>query len=176
MICPANDIDIETHRLSADAAFPNNPDLPLLVYRQALDSPDPQAVMQTMIDHGWEGAWRNGVFDFHHFHANAHEVLAICTGSASIQFGGPNGPVVDVQTGDVAILPAGTAHKNQGSSGDLLVVGAYPPGQSDYDMHRGDPDELSQVRAKIAQVDLPQTDPLLGSDGPLLEQWKDRAC
>jgi uncharacterized protein YjlB len=52
----------------------------------------------------------------------------------------------------------------------LLVVGAYPRGQ-DWDLRRGDPAEHDEVLANIARVALPDTDPVAGADGPLVELW-----
>jgi uncharacterized protein YjlB len=116
------------------------------------------------------GSWRNGIFDFHHFHSTAHEVLAILRGHASVQLGGPGGARFEVAAGDVLVLPAGTGHRNLGSSPDLLVAGAYPRGQS-WDLRRGDPGEHDEVLANIAAVALPATDPVLGPAGPLVELW-----
>jgi uncharacterized protein YjlB len=62
-------------------------------------------------------------------------------------------------------------HENLGSSADLLVVGAYPPGQA-VDLHKGHTHERPTVLANIAQVPLPTTDPLYGAAGPLLELWQ----
>jgi uncharacterized protein YjlB len=51
------------------------------------------------------------------------------------------------------------------------VAGAYPAGQS-WDLRRGDPGEHDEVLANIAAVALPETDPVLGPDGPLVELWR----
>jgi uncharacterized protein YjlB len=97
-------------------------------------------------------------------------VLAIVGGHASVTLGGEQGTTVEAQTGDVLVLPAGTGHCNRGSSADLLVVGAYPDGMS-WDLRRGDPAEYDEVRANIAAVPLPSTDPVGGPDGALTRLW-----
>ncbi|QDU38461.1 hypothetical protein Mal4_27880 [Maioricimonas rarisocia] len=174
----ASEPKVEAQVLQGDGAFPNNPHLPLLVYRRAIDPGGPSAAgefEEAYERNGWTGSWRNGVFAFHHFHSTAHEVLGIAAGSAKIQFGGPEGPIIEVNAGDMAILPAGTSHKRVDASDDLLVVGAYPQGQSDYDMLRGNPDETPEARERIAAVSLPEADPLFGPDGPLLEHWQKSA-
>ena len=165
---------IESHRLAASTGFPNNPVLPLLVYRQAIPHERPDTareVEQRLEANGWSGAWRNGVYAYHHFHSNAHELLAVCAGHAEIQFGGPSGPVVAIAAGDVAILPAGTAHKRVRATDDFLVVGAYPAGQEDYDLCRGEPEKQAAAAERIARVPLPGADPLFGTDGPLFDHW-----
>jgi len=165
--------DIMAVHAEPNGAFPNNPALPVLIYRGALRDTSPGAVQRLLQENGWTGSWRDGVYSFHHFHSNAHEVLACCAGSARVCFGGPDGPVVEVNAGDVVIQPAGTGHKNEGSSDDLLVVGAYPEGQADYDLMRGDPGEMEAAAALIAGVALPSADPIYGPGGPLAEHWKD---
>jgi uncharacterized protein YjlB len=160
----------ETLRFTDDGWFPNS-SLPLLVYRAALPS-DAGAMIRTFAGHGWSNAWRNGIFPYHHFHSIAHEVLGIASGWVQVAFGGPSGQAVTVRVGDVVVIPAGVAHRNLGQSRDLLVVGAYPGG-SDYDIRRGDPAEHAAALRAIAQVPLPDSDPVLGESGGLRQLWAD---
>jgi uncharacterized protein YjlB len=161
------------YRLTDDGRIPNHPTLPLLVYEDALDStgPDLAAVAETVFRrNGWGGTWRNGIYDFHHFHSTAHEVLAIVRGEATVQLGGEDGITVTVSAGDVLVLPAGTGHKRLRAGRNLLVVGAYPPGQ-DWDLCRGEPGERPQVLENIQAVPLPDTDPVFGDEGPVVSEW-----
>jgi uncharacterized protein YjlB len=158
----------ETYIFADDGRFPNSR-LPLLVYRAALPA-DAGAIERAFADHGWRGAWRNGVFDYHHFHSIAHEALGIAAGSVRVMFGGPSRREVTVATGDVVVIPAGVAHRNMGQSPDLLVVGAYPGGAR-YDLRRGDPSEHAAACAAIAAVAMPDADPVLGADAGLRRLW-----
>jgi uncharacterized protein YjlB len=143
----------------------------VLVYHGAL-GPDAGAAdyEDLFAVHGWLGSWRDGIFPFHHFHSTAHEVLGIATGSATVILGGPQGGTFELGAGDVLVLPAGTGHRNLGSSADLLVVGAYPDGMR-WDLRRGDPAEHDEVLANIARVPLPDQDPVQGEAGSLVELW-----
>lgn len=161
--------DPASHRFDGDGSIPNSR-LPVLVYRDVDVATDAARAEQAFAANGWLGAWRNGIFSFHHFHSTAHEVLAIVGGSANVTLGGPGGTTFAVGRGDVLVLPAGTGHRNEGASGDLLVVGAYPDGM-DWDLRRGDPAEYEEVQANIAAVPLPRADPLHGADGPLPRLW-----
>ena len=158
--------------LADDGTFPNSR-LPLLVYAAVLDpaSSDPAATFEQRFQaNGWPGAWRNGIFGFHHYHSTAHEVLGICRGRARIQFGGASGPVLDVSAGDVGVIPAGVAHKNMGAGAVFLVVGAYPEGQP-WDMKYGRPGERPRSDENIRSTALPPADPVSGADGPLMQLW-----
>jgi uncharacterized protein YjlB len=50
-------------------------------------------------------------------------------------------------------------------------VGAYPKGQENYDMNYGKEGERPQTDKNIANVPRPDTDPVYGSEGPLLKKW-----
>ena len=106
--------EIISETLGDDGVFPNNPALPLVLYRNAMVLPehDPATAFEALFTrHQWPAAWRNGVFSFHHYHSTAHEVLGIYCGEAEVQLGGDNGIVVTIGCGDVVVIPAGVAHK-----------------------------------------------------------------
>ncbi|HWK81777.1 MAG TPA: hypothetical protein VNP95_13485 [Thermomicrobiales bacterium] len=163
----------EQHVIAANPPFANNPHLPVLVYRKGvvLDGDDPGSAMEDHFQrNGWGYSWRNGIFNYHHFHSTAHEVLGVAAGTATVELGGPGGPRVEMQAGDVIVIPVGVALRNIGSSPDLIAVGAYPPGQV-WDLNTGDAGEHPRVDRNIEHVALPTTDPVLGPDGPLLTHW-----
>ncbi len=156
------------------SSFPNNPKLPVLVYHQVLSSGThsmADCFEEAFIRNGWTGCWRWGVYDFQHFHSNAHEALGIARGEAKLQLGGPQGGVFDVAAGDLIVLPAGTTHKNLSCTRDFLVVGAYPSGQGQYETNRGNPNEYAEAVESIVATPLPDTDPIFGKGGPLVRLW-----
>jgi len=120
---------------------------------------------------GWTNSWDAGIFTYHHYHSVTHEVLGIYTGKARVQLGGDSGPVLELEKGDVLVIPAGVAHKNLDDENAVGVVGAYPDGR-DYDMNYGKPDERPQADEHIANVPLPETDPVDGPGGELTRRWK----
>ncbi len=160
-------------RFADDGFIPNHPRWPLVVYRDAVSLPqefDPAAVFEDLFErHGWGDSWRNGVFDYPHYHSRIHEVLGIARGSANVRFGGERGRTLAVKAGDVAVLPAGTGHQGLGASGDFLVVGAYPRFGT-YDVCTKPEDHAAALQS-IPKVRLPNEDPLYGSGGPLLQLW-----
>jgi len=158
---------VELHRI------PEATDLPLILYRAAVAEKGKAAAKtfeQLFARNGWPGAWRNGIYHYHHFHATAHEVLGIAAGQAFVRFGGEEGPLVEVRAGDVVVIPAGVSHCNEGASEDLLVVGSYPAGQHP-DLNKGTLDEKASLREKLGKVPLPTADPVHGTEGPLLRHW-----
>ena len=111
--------------------------------------------------HGWTGSWRNGLYTRHHYHSTAHEVLGVYRGSVKVRLGGPGGTLVELQRGDVAIIPAGLAHKNEAQSNDFAVVGAYPTGTS-ANLLFGKAEERPRADQDVAKVPLPKLDPATG--------------
>ena len=145
--------------------IPNNPAFPVLLYREVeAVTAGAEATRALFADHGWGGSWVDGVFDFHHFHSTSHEVLGVISGSATLELGGPQGRAFDVAAGDVIVLPAGTGHRRATSDPAFTVVGAYPAGQEDYDLLRGDdPAEVEAARERIAALGPPPEDPVGGA-------------
>jgi uncharacterized protein YjlB len=173
-ITPCGEGRIVPHvlRLAANGWVPNNPALPVLVYRHAFAAHgDAAATCEAMLQHnGWPPRWRNGVYAFHHYHSNAHEVLGFAAGRARLVLGGPGGEEVAVEAGDVVVLPAGTGHFRRAASRDFLVIGAYPPGQTAVDLCRGA--ATREMLGRIAGLPLPATDPVIGTGGPLMLLWR----
>lgn len=166
---PIKDIEIKTLKYEDDGSIPNNPSFPILIYLNVLDTNDkPDNIIE---NNNWLNSWENGVFSYHHYHSNSHEVLLIIDGSAQLQLGGEQGSKVDVKFGDVLILPAGSGHKLLNESANFTVKGAYPNGQS-YDIYVGKESERPQNLRNIQNVPLPDYDPIFGGQGPLFSYWK----
>jgi uncharacterized protein YjlB len=154
---------------------PNNPALPLLVYRRVLAEGERSAAALRALAgaRGWHGFWQGGVYPFHHFHADAHEALGVISGRARVQFGGEGGARVELAAGDAVLIPAGVGHCALWASADFACVGFYPPGAGP-DLARADA-APADAAARVAAVPLPATDPLFGEDGPLVRLWCARA-
>ena len=86
-------VQSELHR------FPEATSLPLVVYHavfvatgQGAGEVAAESYEALFARNGWGGAWRDGIYRYHHFHATQHEVLGIARGQASVRFNGEDGP------------------------------------------------------------------------------------
>jgi uncharacterized protein YjlB len=111
---------------------------------------------------GWTGIWTDTIYDYAHFHSNAHEVLGIAEGKVTLRLGGDGGSLMRLKAGDMLVLPAGVGHQRVSAS-NVKAIGAYPRGQSHYDIKRE-----GRARPRVA---LPVTDPYYGAAGPLTTEW-----
>ena len=163
-------LEPEVLRLSRNGWMPNNERFPVLLYRSLFGViSDPAARFESMFGaNGWPAQWRNGVYDFHHYHSTAHEVLGFARGHARLILGGEGGHEVTVRAGDAVVLPAGTGHCRIDASSDFLVVGAYPTGQ-EWDLCRSAPSP--EVLNRIRSLSSPKIDPVSGTAGPLTRIW-----
>ena len=158
---------IEEHLFLDDGLVPNNPRLALRLYRCALpwqDARPEQAIIDHFAGHGWTGAWVDGIYDFHHYHATVHEVLGLARGWAEVRFGGPKGVIVTVEAGDAVLIPAGVGHCRIDAGDDLAVVGAYPGGMAP-DLQRATPAARVASLARIAATPPWPRDPVTGEAG-----------
>lgn len=121
-------------RFSDDGIVPNNPRLPVLLYRKAVRFLKPYK-NATVVDglfalNGWGRSWRNGVYDFVHYHSQVHEALGIATGECRLELGGLKGRTLNLSAGDVVVLPAGTGHRlidaSRNSAGCWRLSGTGP--------------------------------------------------
>ncbi len=161
-----------------DGSIPNNPALPFVFYRSPLrltEDFDPAAMFEILFARNdWNNSWRDGIYNYAHYHSRTHEVLGVARGAATVRFGGARGRVLHLKAGDVAILPAGTGHQRLHKTADLLVVGAYPP-RGKYDECRGSAIGYGRVQKVISRVARPRRDPVYGIDGPLMHLWRTAA-
>jgi uncharacterized protein YjlB len=153
-----------------DAGVPNNR-LPLLIYHRVIPpqvANNAEYLEQLFKSNGWPPQWRYQAYPFTHFHANTHEVVGVFSGSARLQLGGEHGKVVEVNVGDVLLIPAGVGHKQLSADQDFMLVGAYPPNIA-ADLCHDEPKKMAGRVKLITAVPLPQTDPVTGhSEGSML--------
>jgi uncharacterized protein YjlB len=143
--------------LDENGWVPNNPGLPVLVYR-GVEQGDCESVAHAFERrfeaNGWPPDWRDTIYDYHHYHSTAHEALGVVVRSAKLAIGGPSGREVPVAAGDAIILPVGTGHWRISSSEDFLVVGAYVEGQA-CDICREAPSD--EARHRMATLPIPRS-------------------
>jgi uncharacterized protein YjlB len=165
-------VEVIVHEVEDDGLIPNSR-LPLLIYRNALRPTGPdwaRSFEKLFATHDWIDSWRDGIYDYHHYHSTAHEVLGIYRGFAVVQFGGDQGVTEDLREGDVVIIPAGVGHKRLSGASDLGVVGAYPSGQEP-DLCYAKAEERPKALENLRRVSLPKADPVFGFGGALARYW-----
>ena len=156
-----------------DGIFPNS-SLPIIFYPKVLELPRlfPALAVRTLFQkNNWANNWKQGIYTYHHYHSITHEVLGVCKGETLLLLGGEQGITLFIEEGDVLIIPAGVAHMNLGKEKDVICIGGYPGGK-DYDMNYGKEGERPGPDENIAAVPLPQTDPVFGEKGDLLQIWR----
>jgi len=165
----------QRYRFKPAALVPNHPHWPLVHYRSAARCPegiDPAAFFEDLFArNGWGDSWRDGVYDYLHYHSRIHEVMGIARGSAVVQFGGKSGRNLRLKAGDVVMLPAGTGHQRISASKDFLVVGAYPR-TGTYDVCKPGEEAYRKAVKTVPRVPPPRNDPVYGKNGTLTRLWK----
>ncbi|PKG21984.1 hypothetical protein CWS01_19625 [Niallia nealsonii] len=161
--------DVTIFYFEKNGYIPNNPTLPVLHYKKVFQNNEDK--IETLItSNNWKNTWINGIYYFHHYHSNAHEVLGILKGSGLLLIGGESGTKVIVNSGDILVLPAGTGHKKLSASIDFQVIGAYPDGQ-EFNLKQNTKEDLEGAEEEIEKVAFPSKDPVYGEDGPLMKFW-----
>ncbi|MFT8320942.1 MAG: cupin domain-containing protein [Bacillus sp. (in: firmicutes)] len=150
--------------------IPNNPYLPVLHYKKVLKNNEDK-IEKIFLANKWGNTWINGIFDYHHYHSNSHEVLGVIKGSALLLLGGETGTKVIINSGDIILLPAGTGHKMLSASPDFQVVGAYPNGQS-FNVKKNTKEDLEGAEKEIQNTAFPEADPIYEERGPLAKMWR----
>jgi uncharacterized protein YjlB len=166
---------VEAVLVAPAGAMPNNPDLPLLLYRDVVPAKgDAAAAFEALFSaNGWVVEWQaGGIYPFHHYHSTRHEAVGVARGTSRVRFGGEGGPVVEVHRGDAVIIPAGVAHKGEFASEDFLIVGAYPDVSVELDRGSGRAEDRERELRNIRNVGLPSCDPVFGRAGPLVANWR----
>ncbi|ETW12260.1 hypothetical protein ATO8_11946 [Roseivivax marinus] len=155
-----------------DGTVPNNPDLPVVLLRGAVDPGAGEAAIRALYEaNGWHETWTASVFDYQHYHPDAHEALCVAQGWADIQIGGPSGEILRVSAGDAMILPAGVGHCRCDKSDDFQICGGYPSDQPHATVIRAPDERRPDHVDQIAALSRPKTDPIFGEGGALVVLW-----
>ncbi|PWT96068.1 MAG: cupin, partial [Bacteroidetes bacterium] len=152
-----------------NGVFPGSA-LPVLYYEQALKIPaifPAHSIKSLFQKTGWTNNWTSGIYTYHHYHSNTHEVMAAISGQSILILGGENGIKIFFRKGDVLVIPAGVAHKNLGDEKDVKCVGGYPFGK-DFDMNYGHSGERPRADENLQNVPFPPGGPIYGPTDPLL--------
>ncbi|MBO9595504.1 MAG: cupin [Niabella sp.] len=154
-----------------DHLIPNSPH-PLLVYRNFFNKEGEACenwLKKKFAAHHWFPFAGVPPFDAIFYYINTHVVLGVCAGVAKWQLGGTLGLTMVVEKGDVLVIPAGVALQHLESSVDFKITGAsalnvVPKIRKETSGHSKDP-------GHVADIPIPETDPVLGTDDGLLTIW-----
>lgn len=166
-----NKVDIINYFFENDGDIPNNI-LPVVIYKNVLQHVVQKDLEVLFCQNGWGNNWHDIILMEDHFHSNTHEVLGLKSGQARLKLGGANGKIVNLETGDIIILPAGVGHYSVDNSLEYQFVGGYPNG-ADWNLKFSlKKEDGPSVLAEIASIPLPDKDPVFGDNGLLFEYWK----
>lgn len=163
----------EQYFFTDDGIIPNSK-YPLLIYRNAFTDrgiKGAEWLEEKFKQNKWYNSWRWGIYTFHHYHSNTHEVLGVFQGFAEVLIGGLKGKNMKISAGDIMVIPAGVGHKCLSYSGDFTVVGAYPDGKKPDLVKESETGKRNSALKNIAEVETPSQDPLIGNKG-LVDIWK----
>lgn len=166
-------VEPEIYLLAEGAEVPNNPDLPVLIYRKVslLQGEELAAQFEKIFrSNGWPPAWRYFIYDFAHYHSTAHEVIGVFAGRSLVKLGADKALETWLEAGDVIVIPAGVSHESLQRTTDFCGVGAYPMGQKS-DSIRPSVSGKPMAAARIEKLSKPAADPLFGKSGPLQLRW-----
>lgn len=125
--------EIIAYDIKPTKLIPNSPK-PLLHYKNCFirdGKVDITLAFDTFKENGWDAQWvtRYGHFQVSHYHPSSHEVMVVLSGPGKIRWGTADfgddryshtygnasedgGFYVDVNPGDVFVIPSGVAHKS----------------------------------------------------------------
>jgi uncharacterized protein YjlB len=82
---------LHRYTIKPNGGFPNNTALPLLYYHKVIKLPRffrGIYVRQLFRSNGWTNNWKEGIYEYDHYHSNTHEAIAVIKGKARLLFGG----------------------------------------------------------------------------------------
>ena len=155
-------VGVQRVYLDDDGTYPNNAQYPTLLLKAVFDGTQDEGVRRITADGQWTSPWAWGIFEYHHYHSKAWELLLCVRGEASVQLGGPTGPTVTISRGDSVLIPPGVAHKQLNTKGGFTLLGAYPTREFDgsVDTLTGSP--TNGQRQSIIDCYMPSTEPITG--------------
>lgn len=152
------------HRLP-DSRFP------LLVHRNAVPGGGNDAMVERFVANGWLNNWLYpGIYEYSHFHSTTHECLGCAKGWMGIVVFGKGGEKLQLDAGDIVVMPAGVAHEMAGHSDDIMMVGGYPDGRDWDNIQEAflSEDDYRAAAKRIMMLPIPARDP---ATGEALREW-----